>query len=359
MIVPGNRRRAPSPEVKSRKNQLFKDENYYHPPLSIPEGIFVDEKTYSNECDSDSESDSDHDEEVHVADGKERAPQESESDDEDEDEDEDEDDDYVDRTQQFNVMASLQYEYLFTRELFRGERSVVWSAIQKESGFEVAIKIARANPHRDPIEVRVMSKIVNVPHCQKLIKFYRIEELVAVVSHLCREKDDDGKIPAEDAKVLMRHVLIALSGIHERGILYRDVKPSNVMWDEKKKSATLVDFDLATFDSRAHDMYRGTEGYEAPEVVAENAYGKSADIYSAGVLMVQLHFNDPPEREVTECDVTNGLVRKWKKAIRNKIKKGKAEPWMPVAISMLEYEAEKRPTAKALLQNPYFSSSPS
>jgi serine/threonine protein kinase len=44
---------------------------------------------------------------------------------------------------------------------------------------------------------------------------------------------------------------------------YRDVKPSNVMWNETTRRATLIDFDVATFFDPEHLHRRavGTDGY--------------------------------------------------------------------------------------------------
>ena len=68
----------------------------------------------------------------------------------------------------------------------------------------------------------------------------------------------------------MFDLLSCLEYVHKRNVLYRDVKPSNIMWDEEKRQATLIDFDVATFFD-PEDLHRrcvGTDGYMAPEVLS-------------------------------------------------------------------------------------------
>ena len=67
----------------------------------------------------------------------------------------------------------------------------------------------------------------------------------------------------------MYDLLSAIKYMHSRNVLYRDVKPSNILWDEARRRATMIDFDVATFYSpvRLHRRHVGTDGYMAPELV--------------------------------------------------------------------------------------------
>ena len=75
----------------------------------------------------------------------------------------------------------------------------------------------------------------------------------------------------------MRDVLTALVHMHERGVLYRDLKPSNVMWNDTEGKAIVIDFDVATFwnPTQRHHRCLGTDGYIAPEIISCEGIGIS------------------------------------------------------------------------------------
>ncbi|KNC50616.1 serine/threonine protein kinase [Thecamonas trahens ATCC 50062] len=106
-------------------------------------------------------------------------------------------------------------------------------------------------------------------------------------------------------------VLTALSILHDAGIIYRDVKPDNVVIDADTSAVYLIDFDISTFYNTRHGHYSciGTHGYMAPEVEAMDTvhdddeddesffsrvrgYTLAADMYSVGVMLGECLFSD-------------------------------------------------------------------
>ncbi len=118
---------------------------------------------------------------------------------------------------------------------------------------------------------------------------------------LIREK----QLPSEFVVHVIVEVCNALQYAHERGIVHRDVKPENIMLtaDDVVK---LADFGLVRFDHGDHPAgltrpgtFVGTPPYAAPEQVAgAKAADRRADIYSVGVLMVEMLTGTKPEGEV-------------------------------------------------------------
>lgn len=81
-------------------------------------------------------------------------------------------------------------------------------------------------------------------------------------------------------------------------VIYRDLKPENVMWDSVRQEVRLIDFGTARFSSenRRATQGLGTEGYAPPELYASRAeLSFSTDVFTIGALLYELLTGDTPE----------------------------------------------------------------
>ncbi|MDF1860522.1 MAG: serine/threonine-protein kinase [Verrucomicrobiales bacterium] len=115
--------------------------------------------------------------------------------------------------------------------------------------------------------------------------------------HLQDRLNEKGKLPVAEALDIAIQIARGLSAAHESGIVHRDVKPSNILLDESSSNRVrLADFGLAR---AAHHGFGegaivGTPGYVAPEIAVGGSGTEQADLYSSGVLFLQLVTGRPP-----------------------------------------------------------------
>jgi serine/threonine protein kinase len=109
-------------------------------------------------------------------------------------------------------------------------------------------------------------------------------------------KDAGKELPVESILKIATEIAQGLSYIHGRHILYRDLQPRNVLFDERD-TVHLVDFDTAvSLDER--DMsdlsHRPVIDYMAPELTEGESADERADLYSLGATIYEMCAGRPP-----------------------------------------------------------------
>lgn len=100
-----------------------------------------------------------------------------------------------------------------------------------------------------------------------------------------------GRLSEHHAKRIIAEIVLALSWLHERNIVYRDLKPENVVLDGDGH-VRLADFGLAKVLKSEHDYLTqticGTTAYAAPEMLQSNPYNVSLDLWCLGVFIYHI-----------------------------------------------------------------------
>lgn len=198
--------------------------------------------------------------------------------------------------------AALQSElvlgrYRPLRPLGAGGTGSVWLARDEQNGLDVALKIvpregkAGARAER---EAEAAARLRH-PSCQRAYGFGRDPRHVYIAyeytpGRTFREALRAGELDDGTAVRAAAQMLEGLAHAHERGIVHRDVKPSNVLLaDGADVSVRLLDFGLARLPqaetlTAAGDV-PGTLAYIAPERLAGNPATAAADVWAVGVLL--------------------------------------------------------------------------
>ena len=104
-----------------------------------------------------------------------------------------------------------------------------------------------------------------------------------------------GRFTEQRARFYSGEIILAIEHLHEHNIVYRDLKPENLLLD-RDGHIKLCDFGLCKEDVTGDTIKTicGTPEYLAPEVLQHKTYGKSVDWWSLGNVMFEMIAGLPP-----------------------------------------------------------------
>jgi len=123
-----------------------------------------------------------------------------------------------------------------------------------------------------------------------------------------------GPLNEERATYVMSKMLSGFGFAHQRGIIHRDVKPSNIIVSKDLSVVKILDFGVAKLltensNMTKHGTQMGTVYYMSPEQVKGLPVDQRSDIYSLGVSLYQMVTGTNPYQSLTtEYDVFNCIV---------------------------------------------------
>ncbi len=209
-------------------------------------------------------------------------------------------------------------DYELLERIAEGGMGVVWRARQVSLGRTVALKMIRSGLLASPAEVlrfrHEAESAAGLDH-PNIVPIYDVGEddgrhffsmklieggNLAELSAQCDGMQRRGAAWARRVAGIMATMARAVHHAHQRGLLHRDVKPTNVLLDEHGEPH-LTDFGLAKLAEGAAAMTQtlavmGTPSYMAPEQAAGNnrQLTLAADIYSLGAVLYELLSGHPP-----------------------------------------------------------------
>lgn len=203
--------------------------------------------------------------------------------------------------------------YRLLDEIGSGAFSVVWRGMQPSVGREVAIKQIRSELATQPefirrfeAEAHLVARLEH-PHVVPVIDYWRDPDSAYLVMRWLRggtleRRIDEGPLSVQDTLLIARHVGGALAAAHARGIVHRDVKSANVLFDEQG-NAYLGDFGIALEAAKSSGSEAaaspGSPAYAAPEQIRREPLGPPADVFSLAVVLYECLSGSLPHRSAS------------------------------------------------------------
>lgn len=186
-----------------------------------------------------------------------------------------------------------------------GSFSICRRCRNRKTQQEYAVKIVsrRVDCSREENLLRACQRHVNVV---KLIDVYHdrlhtyiVMELLSGGELLQRPRP----FSERQAKRVMRQLASAVRYMHSRGVVHRDLKPENIVYVHQGEDSTvkIVDFGFARMKNSCEPLHTPcfTFPYAAPEVVANQEYDESCDMWSLGTILYFMLSDNPPFRTDT------------------------------------------------------------
>ena len=285
-------------------------------------------------------------------------------------------------------------QYTISRRLGRGKYSNVFKGYL-ESGKPCVVKVLKpVRPTKIANEISILKDLRGGPYTPQLLDIVSDPESrsIALVLDWSENRQISEVLPkmtTVDIAHYIKCVLEALVFAHDHGIMHRDVKPGNIMYDWDTKEVKLIDWGLAEYyePGRRYPVRVATRHYKGPELLLNcETYGPSLDIWCLGCTLASLLFKMIPffkgkdnDDQIVEMArvVGSGPILTYAKKhylkmsddLVHRVSNTKRKNWdtwieksrgvaTPEAIDLLgkllTVDHEMRPTAKEVLEHPFF-----
>lgn len=227
---------------------------------------------------------------------------------------------------------------------------------------EYAMKVAVS-------EAKVLQKMRH-PYIVRLYQAFQTPTFLVLLMEFCpldlnrrilQEEDERfHRCPGLPVRVAARYagqVNLALAHLHKERFVFRDLKPENVLIDDKDR-VKLADFGLTRQLEDGGTSMAGTRGYMPPEMLEDRPVDCSADLYAFGVMLSMMLLG---ERVSEKRDVLNrvvllppagpsDIIPAMRIATENEV----PESALNLVQRLLSVDCEKRGNAQKLMQDAFF-----
>ena len=265
------------------------------------------------------------------------------------------------KTTEINVVKTGFEKYKLEEQIGEGGCAKIFLGNNTLTGEKCAIKCIETKTEKAKrylqYEICTMEKMKGIPGIVQVKETFRGDEVTHIImEHIngwcLQDVVENLQIDERVIATLCKSILLSLQQVHDLQIIHRDIKCGNIMLT-KEGETKLIDFGYATFCPANGFVRSGKVGsmfWMAPEIFQREPYNHKADIWSFGIMVLEMFLGDPPYYGSPKTNET----------IVNHLAMGEVpipdtmSPKMQKFVkSCLAYNPEDRATVEELLNDEY------
>ncbi|KAL8142701.1 hypothetical protein V2J09_015733 [Rumex salicifolius] len=251
-------------------------------------------------------------------------------------------------------------DYHVIEQVGEGSFGKVFKGRRKFTGKTVAMKFidkhgkSEKDIHNLRQEIEILRKLKHENIIQMLDSFETQHQFCVVTEFALGELfellENEECLPEEQVRAISKQLVRALHYLHSNRIIHRDMKPQNILIGAGSV-VKLCDFGFARAMSANTFVLRSIKGtplYMAPELVREQPYNHTADLWSLGVILYELFVGKPPF-------YTNSVYQLIRHIVRDPVEypDNMSQEFKSFLMGLLNKAPQQRLSWPALLEHPF------
>lgn len=223
------------------------------------------------------------------------------------------------------LTEALGTDFEIKQKLGRGSMATVYLARQKSLDRLVAVKqLLPGRADDDTVkkrftrEAKAAAKLEHPNVVQVYTSGYQADGTPYLVMRFVKGRTmeerlaAEGRLPTDLARKVLQGVASALAAAHAQGIVHRDIRPANILWDDKAQQALIADFGIAAILATSGEevtkltktgQMLGDVRYMSPEQLMDKELTELADMYAFGILGYELLAGEGPYKARSNADL--------------------------------------------------------